>query len=68
MDSVSSMSSGIINSLKDVLGLSVALISYEWMSIHLAFFQKEISIMPIIIAYFIIDFWLLVSPCISEVV
>lgn len=57
MDSVSSISSGIINSLKDVLGLSVTLLSYEWMSQHLALFQQEISITSIIIAFIAIDFY-----------
>ena len=57
MDSVSSISSGIINSLKDVLGLSVTLLSYEWMSQHLALFQQEISITSIIIAFITIDFY-----------
>lgn len=57
MDSVSSISSGIINSLKDVLGLSVTLLSYEWMSQHLALFQQEISITSILIAFIAIDFY-----------
>jgi sterol desaturase/sphingolipid hydroxylase (fatty acid hydroxylase superfamily) len=57
MDSVSSISSGIINSLKDVLGLSVTLLSYEWMSQNLALFQQEISITSIIIAFIAIDFY-----------
>jgi sterol desaturase/sphingolipid hydroxylase (fatty acid hydroxylase superfamily) len=57
MDSVSSISSGIINSLKDVLGLSVTLLSYEWMSKHLALFQQEITITSIIIAFIAIDFY-----------
>ena len=57
MDSVSSISSGIVNSLKDVLGLSVTLLSYEWMSQHLALFQQEITITSIIIAFIVIDFY-----------
>lgn len=57
MDSVSSISSGIINSLKDVLGLSVTLLSYEWMSQYLALFQQEITITSIIIAFIAIDFY-----------
>ena len=57
MDSVSSISSGIINSLKDVLGLSVTLLSYEWMSENLAVFHQEITIPSIIIAFFVIDFY-----------
>lgn len=57
MDSVSSISSGMVNSLKDVLGLSVTLLSYEWMSIHLALFQQEVSIASILIAFIVIDFY-----------
>ncbi|BDB53135.1 sterol desaturase family protein [Flavobacterium ammonificans] len=57
MDSVSSISSGMVNSLKDVLGLSITLLSYEWMSIHLALFQQEVSIVSILIAFIVIDFY-----------
>lgn len=57
MDSVSSISSGIVNSLKDVLGLSITLLSYEWMSVHLAFFQQEITILSIALAFIVIDFY-----------
>ena len=31
MDMISSLSSGVTNVTKDVLGLSIALISYEWL-------------------------------------
>ena len=37
IDSVSSISSGITNSVKDVLGLSVTFISYEWLVSKIAF-------------------------------
>ena len=57
MDSVSSISSGMVNSLKDVLGLSITLLSYEWMSVHLALFQQEVSIVSILIAFIVIDFY-----------
>ena len=57
MDSVSSISSGMVNSLKDVLGLSITLLSYEWMSVHLALFQQEVSIASILIAFIVIDFY-----------
>jgi len=36
MDMISSLSSGVTNVTKDVLGLSVALISYEWLVGHIA--------------------------------
>ena len=57
MDSVSSISSGMVNSLKDVLGLSITLLSYEWMSNHLALFQQEVSIASVLIAFIVIDFY-----------
>ncbi len=41
MDSVSSLSSGIVNSLKDVLKLSVTLLSYEWMVDKIALLHQE---------------------------
>ena len=36
MDMISSLSSGVTNVVKDVLGLSVALISYGWLVNNLA--------------------------------
>lgn len=57
MDSVSSISSGMVNSLKDVLGLSITLLSYEWMSNHLALFRQEVSIASVLIAFIVIDFY-----------
>ena len=36
MDMVSSLTSGITNSTKDVLGLSIAVLSYDWMVSHWA--------------------------------
>ena len=38
-DTVSSLSSGITNSLKEVLGLAVVIISYEWMVDHIGLFE-----------------------------
>ena len=39
MDMISSLSSGLTNVTKDVLGLSVVLLSYEWMVQHWALIQ-----------------------------
>ncbi|MFT3703343.1 MAG: hypothetical protein QM802_13285 [Agriterribacter sp.] len=36
MDMISSLSSGITNTTKDVLGLSIVIISYGWLVNHLA--------------------------------
>jgi alkylglycerol monooxygenase len=57
MDSISSISSGITNSVKDVLGLSISLLSYEWLVSKLAIFSLEATILTYIIAFFIIDFY-----------
>lgn len=40
-DTVSSLSSGLTNSLKEVLGLAIVIISYAWMVDHVAIFQIE---------------------------
>ena len=57
MDSVSSISSGIINSLKDVLGLSVTLLSYDWMVNRIALFHQEPNLIAYIIGFIAIDFY-----------
>jgi alkylglycerol monooxygenase len=57
MDGISSISSGITNAVKDVLGISVTLISYEWMVNHIAFFEIKNSILTYVIAFFVIDFY-----------
>jgi len=57
MDAISSLSSGITNVVKDVLGLSASVISYAWMYEHLAIFQLEAGILTYIIGFFVIDFY-----------
>ena len=57
MDSVSSISSGITNSLKDVLGLSIVILSYSWMVSKLALFHQEATVLTYLIAFIIIDFY-----------
>lgn len=57
MDSVSSISSGIANSVKDVLGLSISLLSYEWLVSKLAVFTLEATVLTYIIGFFVIDFY-----------
>jgi alkylglycerol monooxygenase len=55
MDMVSSLTSGITNSTKDVLGLSIAVLSYDWMVTHWAIFTIETSFILYIIAFFALD-------------
>ena len=39
MDTISSLSSGMTNTLKDMLGLSIVIVSYGWMVDHFAIFS-----------------------------
>jgi alkylglycerol monooxygenase len=57
MDSVSSISSGITNAVKDVLGLSITFISYEWIVSKIAIFHLEANILTYLVAFVIIDFY-----------
>ena len=56
MDSVSSISSGITNATKDVLGLSVSILTYDLMVNEIAFFTIEESVLAYVIAFVVIDF------------
>ena len=56
LDMVSSLSSGVTNSTKDVLGLSIAIISYGWLVNHLAIVHIQASWMLYVIAFFALDF------------
>jgi len=57
MDSISSISSGMTNAVKDALGLSIAIISYEWMVSHLAIWHVKETILTYTIAFIVIDFY-----------
>jgi sterol desaturase/sphingolipid hydroxylase (fatty acid hydroxylase superfamily) len=56
MDTISSLSSGFTNSLKDVLGLSVAIITYAWFVDKVAIFEVKSTIAIGIIAFIALDF------------
>lgn len=56
MDMVSSLSSGVTNVTKDVLGLSIAVISYEWLVSKLAIVHVENTMLTYIIAFIALDF------------
>jgi len=57
MDTVSSVSSGMTNSVKDVMGISISLLSYEWLVSKIAVFQMEANVLAYIIAFVAIDFY-----------
>jgi len=55
MDMISSLSSGVTNATKDVLGLSITIISYNWMVVHLAIIHVQSSWLWYVIAFFALD-------------
>jgi alkylglycerol monooxygenase len=57
MDGISSVSSGITNAVKDVLGLSITFISYEWMVSKVAVFHMEANVLTYFIGFIAIDFY-----------
>lgn len=56
LDMISSLSSGITNVTKDVLGLSLVVISYEWMVNQLAITQVPNGFLTYLIAFIALDF------------
>jgi len=56
MDMISSLSSGVTNVTKDVLGLYISLITYEWMVAHLAIFHIQSTVLTYVIAFIALDF------------
>jgi sterol desaturase/sphingolipid hydroxylase (fatty acid hydroxylase superfamily) len=56
LDMVSSLSSGVTNSTKDVLGLSIAIITYGWLVNHLAITHIQATWLVYVIAFLALDF------------
>ena len=56
MDMISSLSSGVTNVTKDVLGLSVVIISYEWLVNKIAIIHMRPGIWVYIAAFIALDF------------
>ncbi|WP_420321853.1 sterol desaturase family protein [Flagellimonas sp.] len=56
MDTVSSLSSGLTNIVKDSLGLALVLVTYPYLAEHLALFQIEATWAVWLIAFIAIDF------------
>ncbi len=55
MDMLSSMSSGYTNIIKDVLGLSISILTYEWMVAHWAVYKIESTFWTYAIAFIALD-------------
>ena len=56
MDTISSLSSGVTNTLKNLMGLSVVIISYGWMEKHLGVFDIKSTFWLYILAFIGLDF------------
>jgi alkylglycerol monooxygenase len=56
MDMISSLSSGMTNVVKDVLGLSISLITYQWIVAHWAIYHIQSAIWIYVIAFISLDF------------
>lgn len=56
MDMISSLSSGITNVTKDVLGLSVGILTYSYLVKHVAVFHISNHVLTYIIGFIVIDF------------
>ncbi len=56
MDTVSSLSSGITNTIKSLVGLSVVIVSYDFLVGHLALFQIKSELWLYVLAFIGIDF------------
>ena len=56
MDTIASLSSGSTHLLKDILGLTLIIISYPFLLTHLSFFEIESNFWVYLIAFICIDF------------
>ena len=57
LDSISSFSSGITNSVKDVLGLSVSIVAYSWLVQHIAVYNIKDTFLTYVIGFIVVDFY-----------
>jgi alkylglycerol monooxygenase len=56
MDMISSLSSGITNVVKDVLGLSIVILTYGWLVNHIAVITVQNTFIVYLIAFIVLDF------------
>jgi alkylglycerol monooxygenase len=56
MDTLSSLSSGLTNVIKDVLGLTFVIISYDWLVAHLAIITIENTFLVYVLTFIGLDF------------
>ena len=56
MDTLSSLSSGLTNIIKDVLGLTVVIVSYDWLVGSVGLFEIESTLLTYVLAFIGLDF------------
>jgi sterol desaturase/sphingolipid hydroxylase (fatty acid hydroxylase superfamily) len=56
MDMVSSMSSGITNVTKDVLGISITILAYDWLVTRVALTEIKATWLTYLVAFIVLDF------------
>lgn len=56
MDTISSLSSGITNVTKDVLGLGIAIVSYQWLESRIGIFDISFGWLAVLLAFIGEDF------------
>lgn len=56
MDMISSLSSGVTNVTKDVLGLTLSILAYGWLVTHLVVYPVKTTWLTYLIAFICIDF------------
>ena len=56
MDMISSLASGVTNVTKDVLGLSISILSYKWLVDHVAIFSIKATWVTYVVAFIALDF------------
>jgi len=56
MDTISSLSSGMTNTLKDLLGLAIVIVSYSWMVDHIALVTINSELWLYLLCFVLVDF------------
>lgn len=57
IDALSSLYSGVTNAVKDVLGLSLTIVSYSFLVKHIAIYKIETTWIVYFVAFIVIDFY-----------
>ena len=56
MDTISSLSSGMTNTLKDVIGIAIVIVSYDWMVNHIALLSISSPFWLYLTCFVLVDF------------